>query len=30
MFICVKNIHRIISVEPADLGKDLINKIKNK
>ncbi len=30
MFICVKNIHRIISVEPCDLGKDLIQKIKNK
>ena len=30
MFILVSNIQKIISVEPADLGKDLIAKIKNK
>ena len=30
MFICVKNIHKIISVEPCDLGKELVQKIKNK
>merc|ERR1712070_1013930 len=30
MFYCVRNIHRIISLEPCDLGKDLVTKIKNK
>ena len=30
MFIVVKNIRKIVSVEPADLGKELVKKIKDK